>query len=174
MVRKSLKSRNSLAVLDIDSALRGTTKIFKEKNITDVDLETDKILPHHFIKDIRQIKSYSMLDKEDAKKAWSSFIVLRMLSMNDNDVDTANLLNQYQDTMSPEELYYCLSNLIDYDSTYYEYISTKTSTSEHPAVKYVSRYYEIPKEQAQEYIDIMGDEWAENIQSQYENTIIKG
>ena len=58
-------------------------------------------------------------------------------------------------------------NLIESDKSFYPYIKTSGETF-HQCAGDVARYYEISKKESQVFIELMGDEWAKEIQSQYE------
>lgn len=153
--------------LDIDAAMDGKEVVHEQEETKKVKTAEKSLSPFDFVKDIRQNKTGSLMDREQDEKSWSGFMVLRALSMKDDDVDVVNLINQYQNLIPPKAIYYVLCNLIESDKSFHPYIKT-SGESFHAFVEDVARYYEISKKQAQVFIDVMGDEWAREINSLYE------
>lgn len=164
------KKNKEIRILNIDDAMMGKESIVEE-SIEHVETKRKSLSPFDFVKDIRWDKSGTLLDDEENEKAWNTFMVLRVLSMNDNDVDICNFFNQYQGVIPKKSMYLALLGLIAKDKSFYRYINT-TAKSKNSNVEFVSRYYEIPEKQAQKYIEIMGDEWANDIKSLYDSDII--
>lgn len=165
------KQKNQVEDLDIESALSNKIKFVTSEKDEEVYTKEKALSPFDFVKDIRKFKTNELLDKEENKKSWNTFMILRALSMNNNDVEIVNVVNQYQNLLTPEAIYFLLQELIPQNNNFYHYISTKAKDY-NDVVTYISKYYEIPKKQAQEYLTLMGKRWANKIQSMYECRVV--
>lgn len=163
------KKNKEINILDIDDAMMDKETIIENVD-QEIETKNKSLTPFDFVKDIRGSKNGDLLDDEENEKAWNTFMVLRVLSMNDNDVDVCNILNQYQGIIPKKAMYEALLGFIPSDRTFYRYVNTK-GKSFNSCVEYVSRYYEIPQKEAQEFIEIMGEQWANDIKSLYNSDI---
>jgi len=166
------KKKNNYKQLDIDAAFDGRDEFIEEKVDDVVETSSKSLTPFDFVKDIRVTKSGKLMDKEQDKKSWNTFMVLRALSMNTNDLFICNIFNQYQGTIPNESLYQALIDLIEEDKRFHKYIST-SGTKKNEFVSCIAKHYEIPERQAKEYFEIMGEEWASKILDLYSSGVIK-
>ncbi|MFW6130264.1 MAG: hypothetical protein ACOC56_03695 [Atribacterota bacterium] len=164
--------KNEIKNLDIEAALENKEKIIEEKDEENYTKEKS-LSPFDFVNDIRKFKKGNLLDKDENLKSWNSFMILRVLSMNDKDIEIVNLINQHQNNLNPELIYYILTQLIPFDANFYKYISTKSKGYD-DVIGYVSKYYKIPKKEAQEYLNLMGKRWANKIKSLYDCEVVSG
>lgn len=144
---------------------------FKDKDLTieisDKDFEVTivKITPFDFINDIRRNKKGDLLT-EDTQSSWNSYMILQGLSMKESDVAICNHLAKYMGTMTKSQMYKSLLYWIPQDNNRYNWIkSNKTINEEY--VKFVATYFECPIRDSKDYIEILGEKWAEEIMSKY-------
>lgn len=166
---KKQKPKDKFVQLDIDAAMAGRDE-FIQQEIEDEVFTTQSaknVSLFDIVNDIRRTKNGKFLDTESGEKSFSSFMVLRALSMNSNDVALCNILNEYQGLIPKKAMYEALLGLIQKDRSFYKYINSNSETKFHCLVDKVAKYYEIPKSHAQEFIDIMGEEWAFDINDKF-------
>lgn len=98
------------------------------------------------IEDIRFKKVGNLLDEDENLKAFNNYMALRFLSMDRDNIDIVNMLNQYQGVLDKTQLYDILVDIIPPKKTFIKYISTKKSESEY--IPFICEYYQCsPKKQ---------------------------
>jgi hypothetical protein len=122
---------------------------------------------YKIIEDIRFKKEGKLLDNDDNLKAFTNFMALRFLSMDRDNIDIINALNQFQGVMDKKSMYDILIDVIPPKSGYIRYVSNKKSDEESEYISCVSEYYQCSIKEAKEYISIKGDEWAKEILKQF-------
>lgn len=161
MVRKK---SNSYKQLDISSAVKN-----KEIVISDDDFEDTKknksVSFFDFINDIRKTKSGTLLE-EQTEAAFNPYMVLKGLSMKEEDIPICNIINKYAANMTKENLYRLLLCVIDKDYKFYPWIKSQKVES-NDNIDIVAKYFECSKKEADEYINILGNEWAKSISDKY-------
>jgi hypothetical protein len=162
------KNKNDYEVLDIDAALNGKDKIVKQRE--DSIETTSTVGLFDFVDDIRKYKKGTLLDKEQNVKSFDIFMTLRVLSMSERDIDLCNWFNQFQGFIPKKAMYEALMGLIPKDREFYKYINTRGKAPSE-LVECVATYYKIPTYQAQVYVDLMGEEWAEKIRHKFGGVI---
>lgn len=155
---KRANVKKEYTVLDIDAAMDGKEKVVEQVQEEELETGTKSLSPFDFVKDIRTTKSGTLLDKEQDEKAFTNFMTLRILSMSPYDIDMCNILNQYQATIPKKAMYQTLISLIEKDSTFYKFIST-TGMKAPEAVEFIAKYYKVPTSQAEEFVELMGEDW---------------
>lgn len=121
---------------------------------------------YKIIEDIRFKKEGNLLDNDDNLKAFTNFMALRFLSMDRDNIDIINALNQFQGVIDKKSMYDILVDIIPPKSGYIKYISNKKS-EEDAYVLCISEYYQCSLKEAKEYISVKGEEWAKDIVKQY-------
>jgi hypothetical protein len=126
----------------------------KKKNLFDI------------IDDIKVQKTGELLKDEEYKKLFNSYMILHILSMNEDYCEIVNMLNEYQGTLTKEMMYKMLVELIPQGKTYDQYIKTSKEIDDED-VKFVSMYYEVGFKTARDYIKLCGKDWSRDIQKKF-------
>lgn len=151
------KKKQEYVQLDIMSAFKGKDVVFKEEK--EQEIKITKMTPFDISKDILKFKTGKCLDTEEGKKAFVPFIILKSLSMNAELCPMLNGIQQYVQVLSKEQLYQLLLHAVPRDTRYHQYIQTKEEEI-HQELAIIQKFFECSKREAQEYVKIMGDEWA--------------
>ncbi len=119
------------------------------------------------LKDIKIHKQGTLLDNEinENDSSYNNYIAFRFLSMNENLCPIVNSINHLQDSFNKKDMYKVLIEMIPETLSYDQYIKAKSNKEEYE--EDVSTYFECSKKEAREYIDIMGNEWAEKIHKSF-------
>ncbi len=166
---KKHKIPQNLMQMDIISALRGEDIPIEEPK-EEIDTNKKEYKPWDFCKDIRILKQGNMLEDDKYLSLWSNYLVLDFLSAKTNDTLILNFFNQYQSTLSKEQMYICLLHFIPKDRAFYQ--KKKNVKQEFPdELLFVSKYFECSENEANEYINIMGIEWAKKIKEKFGDLI---
>ena len=76
------------------------------------------------LKDVLVTKSGKLHEQSDFKKSWSSFMVVRYLSMDHKFIEYADIANKLQLTLSSKQMYLLLTKIIPKQrSSFIKYIS---------------------------------------------------
>ena len=124
------------------------------------------------ITDIQNPKYWDTLSEED-KKTWSNYMVIRFLSMKYEWVELIGEIQPYCQEIPPKALYLTLIDLIPKSRTFLKYIRPEKGVDyEKWMVELVSKYYEVPESEAEQYVDIMyaikgGHQTLQNIAESY-------
>jgi len=162
---KKKQKKSKYKQQDIISAFRNKDAIF---DLDEEDQETPKksLGLFDFINDLRKDKTCKLLDSEENISSWNSYMILQTLSMKEADVPIVNFFNKYQGTMTKKQLYTALTYLIPEDKRFYKWIKGPNE-EKNELTTYVSKYFECPQKEALDYINIMGQEWAESIKEKF-------
>lgn len=155
------KKKQEYVQLDIMAAFRGKDVIFEEKKEELIESPKNKITLFDICKDITNFKTGKCLDTEEGKKAFVPYIILKVLSMNEEICPLLVHIEPYVQVLSKEQMYMLLINLIPRDKRYHAYIKSKEEEIQHE-IGIIQKYFECSKHEAHEYASIMGDEWAKN------------
>jgi hypothetical protein len=117
------------------------------------------------IEDIRFKKEGNLLDQDENLKAFNNFMALRFLSMDRDNIDIVNALNQFQGVLDKKAMYELLVDVIPQQKGYIKYISNKKKEKDY--VSHICDYYQCSPKEAEEYIKIKGEEWAKEIVTQF-------
>jgi len=97
---------------------------------------------------------YKNLSDED-KKTFNHFMILRALAMDDPMVEDMAQLYQYVDKIPSAQFYQLLISLVPKNSRYSPWIKSKTLRHNKDLLGYVAKRFQVPKYQANEYINIL-------------------
>lgn len=99
--------------------------------------------------------SWDSLSELD-KKSWSTFMINRFLSMNEDYLELVNEIQRFYN-LKPKEVYNLYCSLIPREKKYTPYIkSNKKEYSDN--IKHVAHYYEISEREAGEYVKMLSEE----------------
>lgn len=118
------------------------------------------------VNDIKYYKTGTLLDDEEYEKLFNTFMVLRILSMNDDNCELANIVNEYQNVLDKKSMYLLLIELIPKAKTYDEYIKQNKEIDDTDVMR-VAEYYQVGLKTAREYIRMCGKEWASGISEKF-------
>lgn len=164
--KQSTSQKSELKQTDIVSAFRGKDEVFDELDDEEVYTKKKAVGLFDFVNDIRKSKSGELLDAEENLSSWNSYMILQALSMKEDDILFCNFFNKYQSSMTKKQMYLALNYIIPRDNKFYTWIKNKKDPS-HDLISFVSTYFECSSTESLEYINIMGDEWAENIKNKF-------
>ena len=100
-------------------------------------------------------KYWDTLDESD-KKTWSNYMVFRFLSMNPDFVPVVAQIQPILQEVPPKALYLALIDIIPKGRYFLKYIKPKSADKyEEWLVELVSKYYEVSKLQAEDYLKIL-------------------
>lgn len=99
---------------------------------------------------------WSTLTEED-RKSWSTFMIMRFLSMNPDWIQLINYLQQFVDKLDPPVVYELLIGIIPKSNVFLRYVKAETNNTTYPdwLVELVSTEYRCSNEQARDYIRIL-------------------
>jgi hypothetical protein len=122
--------------------------------------------------DIKWHKTGTLLDDEDSEyyKAFNSFIIFQMLSMNNNNCEILSLINHLQSTLDKKRMYKLLINLIPSQRQFDPFIKASTDTFENE--KTIAEYFECSINEARDYIKIMGNEWSADVKTDFGGSLV--
>jgi hypothetical protein len=163
MARKS--KLDTLKQLDIIAAMKGN-EVFVEEEKEEILTESKSLSPFDFINDIRKFKTGTLLDKEQNLSSFESFMIIKGLSMKLSDVPVLNFANKYSSVLDKKQMYMLLSCIIEKDSTFYRWIKTENGEL-NDYTDYVAKYFECSKNEAHDYIKILGDEFGKEIKNKF-------
>ena len=105
------------------------------------------------IQDPDYFKNLTDLDK----KSFNHFMILKALSMNPSLLDDISSLFRYFDKIPSPQFYQLLIGLIppDHPKKYYPWIKAKKRPYSNELLELISRYFEISKKEAGEYITLL-------------------
>lgn len=158
-----MKKKSVYKQLNVEKALKGKEEIFEEKQEDNDDLK--KLSLFDFVNDIRKYKKGNLLEDESNQTLFNSFMILKTLSMKEDDIMICNFLNKYTNILSKEQMYKAMLNLIDKDFDFYKFITNKEAMDED--LQYISNYYDCSQKEAKEYKKMFGQEWATIITNKY-------
>lgn len=166
MVRKKSEKTKNLEQLDIIAAMHDRDVIVEKKE-EKVLTEKKTISIFDFIKDIRIFKQGNMLDEEQNLSSFIPFMILRGLSMKESELEFCNFLSRYSSVLDKKEMYQLLLASIEKDPRgFYKWIKSEKE-EKLEFIVHVSRYFKCSEKEAQEYIKLMGDDWATQVKEKF-------
>lgn len=105
------------------------------------------------IKTVQDPNYFSNLS-ETEKKSFNHFMILQVLSMNPDLLETVSTLYRYFDVIPSLQFYKLLISFIPIDSTYYPWIKSKNKYNKE-LVEIIANRFEVSSQNAEEYIDIL-------------------
>lgn len=106
------------------------------------------------IKENQGIRYYDSLNEEDVK-SFNKFMILRVLSMNKDIINTVAEISLYSDCLPDNVFYKLLINKIPKDNRYHKYIKRSQSAPESKIISSIINYYDIGYKDAIEYYNIL-------------------
>ena len=98
---------------------------------------------------------YNSLD-EGERKTWSSFMILRYLSMDESLLSLISEIQQYIEIAPPESVYKCLSGLIPKAKRYIKYPKrTNEVKYDKWVLELISTYYEVSTNISEDYLTVL-------------------
>jgi hypothetical protein len=140
-----------------------TEKIVKKK-------ETKKTFLFEILNDIKNYKKGNLLDNAEYEKDFNAFLIVRWLSMDNDNCDILNYINEFYDILTKKELYKLLVEMIPKNPGYIPFQKGVEEKS-HEDIKFVCEYYQCSKKEANEYIKLMGEEWVKDVKRRFGTTI---
>jgi hypothetical protein len=126
------------------------------KRETNNDVPKRKSLFDH-VKHIRQVQDPSYYENlsEDDRKSFNPFMILRALSMDASIVEDMAQLYQIFDKVPHPQLYQLLIAIVPRSNRFYPWIKTKKLKHKPELLELVSRRFQVPKYQANEYVNLL-------------------
>jgi hypothetical protein len=107
------------------------------------------------VTDGQQPNYWDTLDEAE-RKQWSTFMILRFLSMKPEWVELIADVYPYLQEAPPKAQYQCLIGLIPKSKTFLKYMKAKKEgTYEHWLKSLVAKNYEVSTSEAEDYLDIL-------------------
>lgn len=106
------------------------------------------------IRQVQHPQYYISLSPED-KKSFNHFMIIRALSMDSSIVEDMAALYQYFDKIPSEQFYKLLISLVPKSRQYHPWIKSRKLKHKKELLNYVSKRFEVPTYQANEYVNIL-------------------
>jgi hypothetical protein len=151
--------------LNIEKALKGKEEVFETPDKLEDFFGFKKLSLFDFVNDIRKYKKGNLLEDESNINLFNSFMILKTLSMKEDDVFICNYINKYSSILTKEQVYKALLYLIEKDNSFYKFITNKEK--EDVDIKNISNYYDCSEKEAKQYKELFGQKWATNITNKY-------
>jgi len=122
----------------------------------------------HFFEFLNQIshkKNPEFFDDE-TKKDWSTYMVLRYLSMDEMLLPMVNLVQQYAGILDNREMYDLLLEVIPRKKRFFKYVKG-INIGDEDSLIFVARAYSCSIKEARDYVSVMGSRWAGDIQKDF-------
>lgn len=103
---------------------------------------------------------------DETSRDWNSWMVLRYLSMDESLLPLVNSIQEFQSVLDGQQMYTFLCQVIPKKKRFFRYIKGSKQASD-STLSWVSRLYNCSKKEAQEYIDILGPDWGEEIKKSF-------
>jgi len=94
---------------------------------------------------------------ESEKKGFSQFIILTGLSMDKTCIEEVSTISKYLNLIPNEHFYKLCCALIPSNQKFSKWIKNNTSKINSEVTEYVAKYYEIGKDDAHDYCELMMD-----------------
>lgn len=98
----------------------------------------------------------------DSWDSFSIFMIHRFLSMNSNNVQVVNFVQQ-QSTLEKEQVYLIYKQIIPKGKVWSKYIKSKTSNYDAELIKKISKYFTCSLKESSEYLNILNKDAVVNI-----------
>lgn len=115
---------------------------------------------------IKVTKNENLLDDESIEKDFNSYIVIKFLSMNEDNCDILEMIDEFQTVLSKKEFFKLLVNVIPRGKTFDKFVNPKKATDD-ALIEYIARYYQIGLREARLYFQTLGSEWAQGIKNKF-------
>ena len=113
-------------------------------------------------------KSWNEFQEEDQKK-FSSFIVNRFLSMDEEFIEVVNMFQKYSiGTLEPREVYKWYCDVLPKGKRYNKYIKGKKQTKyDSELIEIMCKHYEVSKNECIEYLELISKQELKSILEMY-------
>jgi hypothetical protein len=118
--------------------------------------------PWDFIKHLTVNKTPWKSYTEDEKNDFNSYMIHKVLSMDENYIELANIVQKMPPT-SKEQIYNVYLNILPKKSLYSKYIKSTTKSYSSELLTQIAYYFQCSKKEASEYITILSKNDIENI-----------
>ncbi len=108
------------------------------------------------VKQVQKIQDPNYFNNlSDAEKeSFNHFMILRALSMNPDNLEYVSLLYRYSNIIPSPQFYKLLISLFPSDPNRYQWIKPRKKYKDE-LISIISKNFEIPNQQAKEYIDLL-------------------
>ena len=136
------------------------------------NIETEEVVKvpslFDFLTDICYEKKGTLLT-DASKSNWSTFIILRFLSMSPDLVKIVDFLNKYQNTYTKEEMYKVLVAIVPKKRRFLKYQGAKSKAEKinEELIEKMTEYLAISEKTAKEYIPFLSEELKEGFLESY-------
>ena len=118
--------------------------------------------PWDFIKHLTVNKTPWKSYTEDEKNNFNSYMIHKVLSMDENYIELVNIVQKMPPT-SKEQIYNVYLNILPKKSLYSKYIKSTTKSYSSELLTQIAYYFQCSKKEASEYITILSKNDVENI-----------
>jgi type I restriction-modification system DNA methylase subunit len=118
--------------------------------------------PWDFIKHLTVNKTPWKSYTEDEKNDFNSYMIHKVLSMDENYIELANIVQKMPPT-SKEQIYNVYLNILPKKPLYSKYIKSTTKSYSSELLTQIANYFQCSKKEASEYITILSKSDVENI-----------
>lgn len=102
------------------------------------------------IRKIQDKSYYSNLSETD-KRTFNCYMILRILSMDNTNIEMISIVSKYLDILSPNEFYLLLINLLPKSNKYHKYIKSSVENIDTKIIECICNLFEIGKRDAIDY-----------------------
>lgn len=107
-----------------------------------------------YISDICFFKKGTIPEESDYEmKGWNTFMILKYLSLEDNYISIINILNEYQSTMTPKQMYKLLILVIPKRKKYLKYPKLQEQIYKDEDIKILQTYFDCSRADAMDYLN---------------------
>lgn len=173
-VRKGIPKKSSLGKesesTQVYASFTNSFRDYKEVAVPNYEKE-DRVVASKksifdIIDDIKVAKTGELLKDEEYMKMFNSYMILHILSMNNDLCEIVNMVNEYQTVLDKEMMYKLLISIVPQGKTYDPYIKQQKIV-EDSDVTLVAEYFEVGLKTARDYVKLMGKDWLSDIRSKF-------
>lgn len=126
----------------------------KSKNTSGI-IKSKSLFDHvNHIKKIQDPEYYINLSDSD-KKSFTSYMILRVLSMSENDIGIISYISKYLDILSNENLYLLLIQVIEKNNKFDKYIKSTSNKVNSEVVNCLCKKFNVGTRDVEDYISIL-------------------
>ena len=109
------------------------------------------------VKHIRSVQSPGYYDNlsETDRKSFNHFMIIRTLAMDDSIIEDMAVLYRYFDKIPSPQFYQLLISVVPKSNKFVLWIKSKYLKHNKDLLELVSKKFEVPKRQANEYVNIL-------------------
>ena len=128
----------------------GTTKKVKTKE-TKKPAKVKAVNLFDYLKDIAYLKKGNLQERDPGLKGFSSFMILRYLSLEESYVPFIMIIDKYQGVCTKEQMYRLLLNLIPRDNKFFKYPKKVDGAHSDKDIEIVKDYFECSRNDVLEF-----------------------